>query len=101
MHVQPWYLGVAAFETAVGRSQEKLLSCLDHRAKVLSSNPGSAQVCVREYTLALEVWGLGREQHCRRVCCSPDPLWMLMVPVVQQMANLWLSRNGEYGMSET
>lgn len=48
MHVQLWYLGVAAFETAIGRSQEKLLSCLEHGAKALSSNPGSARMCVLE-----------------------------------------------------
>lgn len=40
MYVQLWFLGVAAFETAIRRSQEKILRCLEHRAKALSSNPG-------------------------------------------------------------
>lgn len=54
--------------------KKSLLSCLEHRAKALSSDPGSAWVCPGIY---VGFGGLDEgAQHCRR-------LGVLTVPVAQ------------------
>lgn len=52
-------------------AKKNLLSDLEHTAKALSSDPGSAWMCVLECTWGLEVGGLGKgAQRCKRLWLS-------------------------------
>lgn len=93
-HKQPWNLGGAAAEAAVGRSQEKI-SCA-----VWSTEPKLLAVTLAQPgCVSWNAHGVWRFGACIREPSTAGACGVLTVPVAQQTPNLWLS--GSRGMSGT